>query len=136
MFNKEKTPVTDRFPPVNATIISKGTIIHGDVSSDNDLRIDGTVHGNILCSAKVIIGDTGFIEGHIDGQSADISGKVVGNLTLKDILLLKGSCTVQGNITADKLQVEPTATFNGQCQMGKSANIVQMSANELQTEAK
>lgn len=136
MFNKEKMPATDRFAPVNATIISKGTIIHGDVNSDNDLRIDGTVNGNIMCSAKVIIGDTGFIEGHIDGQSADISGKVVGNLKVKDILFLKGNCTVQGNIAADKLQVEPTATFNGQCQMGKTANIVQMSANELQTEIK
>jgi cytoskeletal protein CcmA (bactofilin family) len=137
MFNKEKTTTQiDRPSGGSATIICTGTTLHGDVTSDNDLRIDGTIQGNVTSSAKVIVGNTGYIEGNIDGQQADINGKVVGNILAKELLQLRGQCDVQGNITAAKLQVEPTATFNGICQMGSVANIVQMSANDAQTEAK
>ena len=131
MFNKEKTP-TERVASNSATLISAGTTLQGDVTSDNDLRIDGTIKGNIRCSAKIIIGPTGFVDGNIDGQQADITGKVIGNIVAKDLLQLKGQGVVQGNITAGKLQIDPTATFNGQCQMGAAiANIVQMTENEL-----
>lgn len=133
---KEKTPQSERFAPTNATLISAGTILNGDVTSDNDLRIDGTIKGNVICNAKIIIGETGFIEGNIDGQNADITGKVLGNLAIRDLLQLKNTGNIQGNIAAGKLQIDPSATFNGQCQMGAVANIVQMSNNELQTEAK
>ncbi len=133
---KEKTPQTERFAPTNATLISVGTILNGDVTSDNDLRIDGTIKGNVICNAKIIIGESGFIEGNIDGQNADITGKVLGNLAIRDLLQLKNTGNIQGNIAAGKLQIDPSATFNGQCQMGAVANIVQMSSNEVQTEAK
>jgi cytoskeletal protein CcmA (bactofilin family) len=43
---------------------------------------------------------------------------------------------VQGNISAEKLQIEPTATFNGQCQMGGSASIVQIKNNETPAKVK
>lgn len=131
MFTKEKT-TTERSASNTATLISAGTILHGDVNSDNDLRIDGTIHGNVNCSAKVIIGSTGMVEGNIEGQQADVTGKVIGNILVKDLLQLKGSCSVNGNINAGKLQIEPTATFNGQCQMGAVTNIVKMAGNELQ----
>jgi len=133
MFNKEK-PTNERIN-ASATLISQGTTLKGDVSSDTDLRIDGTINGNISCTAKIIIGPTGFIEGNIDGQQADITGKVHGNITVQDMLQLRGDCNVQGNISSGKLQIEPTAIFNGKCQMGSVANIVQMSSNELQAEA-
>jgi cytoskeletal protein CcmA (bactofilin family) len=133
MFNKEK-PTNERIN-ASATLISQGTTLKGDVSSDTDLRIDGTIHGNVSCTAKIIIGPTGFIEGNIDGQQADITGKVHGNITVQDMLQLRGDCNVQGNISSGKLQIEPTAIFNGKCQMGSVANIVQMSSNELQAEA-
>jgi len=127
MFNKEKTPIIERVTASNATMISAGTTLNGDLSGDNDLRIDGTIHGNVTSSAKIIIGATGYVEGNIEGQQADINGKVEGNITAGDLLQLRGACNVQGNIAAGKLQIEPTATFNGKCQMGTVANIVKMS---------
>lgn len=133
MFNKEKSPNNDRFAPNSATLISAGTTVNGDINSDNDLRIDGTVIGNVCCTAKIILGSSGQVEGNIDGQQADITGKVTGNINIKELLQLRGHCSVTGNIVAEKLQIEPTATFNGQCQMGTVASIVQMTNNELQT---
>ena len=131
MFNKEKPTQTDRSTQNSATLISAGTTVNGDLSSENDLRIDGTILGNVHSSAKIILGASGIVEGNIEGQQADITGKVIGNLVIKEILQLRGACNVQGNISADKLQIEPTATFNGQCSMGTVASIVQMTTNEL-----
>lgn len=131
MFNKEKTTQADRFAQNSATLIAAGTTLNGDLTSETDLRIDGTILGNVRSSAKIILGASGIIEGNIEGQQADITGKVIGNITIKEILQLRGPCNVQGNISADKLQIEPTATFNGQCSMGTVASIVQMTSNEL-----
>jgi cytoskeletal protein CcmA (bactofilin family) len=113
-----------------ATLISSDTTLKGDISSSNDLRIDGTIIGNIKSSAKIIVGASGVVEGDIIGNQADIVGKVTGNIRAKDILQLRGDCVVNGNLYAGKLQVEPTATFNGQCHMG--ANIVDMGNNSDQ----
>lgn len=104
------------------TLIGSGTTLKGDISSNSDLRIDGTIIGNIRSSAKIVIGASGVVEGDIEGNQADIVGKVSGNIKVKDILQLRGDCVVSGNLYATKLQVEPTATFNGQCHMGNPSN--------------
>jgi cytoskeletal protein CcmA (bactofilin family) len=105
-----------------ATLISAGTTLQGDISSKSDLRIDGTVVGNVSSTAKIVIGANGVVEGNINGNQADIVGKVNGNVKTKDLLQLRGDCVVNGDIQAGKLQVEPTATFNGQCHTGSGAN--------------
>ena len=116
------------------TLISSGTTIKGDISSNSDLRIDGTIIGNINSNAKIVIGSSGVVEGDINGNNADIVGKTSGTIKVKDLLQLRGECVVNGNIYAGKLQIEPSATFNGQCHMG--ANVVDMASNELAALAK
>ncbi|MBD0279813.1 MAG: polymer-forming cytoskeletal protein [Flavisolibacter sp.] len=137
MFSKEKNGTPERQTTSNnsATLISPGTTVEGDLKSESDLRIDGTIHGNVFSTAKVIVGATGHVEGNIDGGQADITGKVHGNITVKDLLQLRGQCNVQGNICSGKLQVEPTATFNGQCKMGTDTSVVQMVNDDVQAEA-
>jgi cytoskeletal protein CcmA (bactofilin family) len=104
-----------------ASLISAGTTLTGDINSNADLRIDGTLVGNINSTAKVIIGANGTVKGDINGQQADILGRVTGAVKVKELLQLKGSSVIQGNIHAGKLQVEPTATFNGECHMNVAA---------------
>jgi cytoskeletal protein CcmA (bactofilin family) len=139
MFNSTKKPITEMITEKTnggngTTLISAGTTLKGDISSNADLRIDGTIVGNINSSAKIVIGTSGVVEGDIFGNNADIVGKISGNIRVKELLQLRGDCLVNGNIYAGKLQVEPTATFNGQCHMG--ANIVDMTTNELAAAAK
>ncbi len=125
MFNaKNKTDMALEKPTTGngTTLVGAGTTVKGDISSNSDLRIDGTVIGNIHCAAKVVIGANGVVEGDISGNQADIIGKVTGNIKAKDLLQLRGDSTVTGNLYAEKLQVEPSATFNGQCHMGATAN--------------
>lgn len=107
------------------TLIGAGTTLKGDIHSNSDLRIDGTIIGNVHSSSKVVIGANGVVEGNISGNQADIIGKVSGNVKAKDLLQLRGDSIVTGNLYAGKLQVEPTAVFNGECHMG--TNVVEMS---------
>jgi len=124
------------------TLLSAGTTLKGDISSNNDLRIDGTIIGNVSSTAKIVIGASGNVEGDISGNQADIVGKVSGNIKTKDLLQLRGDCIVNGNVNAGKLQIEPTAVFNGQCHMGKieesRVNIVEManSSNGIKAAAR
>src|SRR6201986_4932787 len=119
MFNgktKDGMPV-DASVGTSTSLIGAGTTMKGDITSNGDLRIDGSLVGNINCSAKVVIGANGVVQGDINGQQADIMGKVTGTIKVKDLLQLKGGSILNGNIQAAKLQIEPTANFNGQCHM-------------------
>jgi cytoskeletal protein CcmA (bactofilin family) len=123
MFNsKSKSENEETNLPASASMIGAGTTLKGDITSNGDLRIDGTLKGNIIGSAKVIIGANGVVEGDMSGQQADIMGKVTGSIKVKDLLQLKNGSQVNGNISAGKLQVEPSATFNGQCHMSANGN--------------
>lgn len=116
-----------------ATLIGAGTTLKGDIQSQQDLRIDGTVIGNVKSAAKIIIGQGGVIEGDLESAQCDVNGKVSGNIRCRELLQLRGESMVTGNLYAGKLQIEPSATFNGQCHMG--ANIVEMGNNEQSTAA-
>jgi cytoskeletal protein CcmA (bactofilin family) len=135
MFNSKSKPdimSSEKSNGNGATLISAGTTLKGDINANSDLRIDGTIIGNIKSSSKIIIGSSGVVEGDIEGNQADITGKVKGNIKIKDLLQLKGECLINGNITAGKLQVEPTATFNGQCHMGNNSSVSQsLALNEV-----
>jgi cytoskeletal protein CcmA (bactofilin family) len=131
MFNaKSKSENSTRAQGGNS-MIGPGTTIKGDIVSDGDVRIDGTLIGNIRCTAKVLIGQDGEVQGDIEGQQADILGKVTGKVHVQELLNLRGDAVIRGNIHAGKLQIEPTVTFNGQCHMGKEASVVEMTTEEL-----
>lgn len=110
---ESKSKVTTVMP----TAINQGTRIEGDMSSDGDIRLDGFMSGNMQSKAKVVIGAAGSIEGNISCYSADISGQVTGDIEAKDILFLKSSAVVNGNISVGKLVIESGAKFNGTCTM-------------------
>lgn len=120
----------------SASLIGAGTTMKGDITSNGDLRIDGSLVGNIHCSAKVIIGANGNVQGDINGQTADILGKVTGTIKVRDLLQLKGGSTLNGNIQAAKLQIEPTANFNGECHMTAAAAATPVSSGKTTSEVK
>jgi len=118
-------------PQGGATIIAASTTFKGDISSNGDIRIDGNLQGNVSCTAKVVIGANGIVEGDITGQQADIMGRVSGTIKVKELLQLKGGCNVNGNIHAAKLQIETSANFNGQCHMTGSPSTATASPSAV-----
>lgn len=123
MFNKsEKESSTSAAKNTTAAssinLIGAGTVIEGDVRSNGDLRIDGTVIGNVNSKAKVVLGATGVVEGDINCQNADISGTIKGKISISELLFLKASSKITGDILTGKLIVEVGASFTGSCNMG------------------
>ena len=92
-------------------VIAKNTVIVGDIKSDGDFRIDGTLEGTIKTNGRVIIGIDGFVKGNIEAANADIEGKISGHLLVSQTLTLKGTANISGDVVISKLSVEPGATY-------------------------
>ena len=107
--------ITSDTPTVN--MIGKGTSIKGDIRSDGDFRIDGSLIGSIQSNGKIVVGGTGTIEGEINCQNADISGMVKATIRVTELLSLKSTSRVNGEVKTSKLAIEPGAKFTGTCNM-------------------
>jgi len=103
-------------PTVN--VIGAGTTIDGEVACEGDLRVDGKVKGTISAKSKVSVGATGVVDGNIVCESADIAGKFFGKTEVSDMLMLKSTGYLEGDIVTGKLVVEAGARFTGSCKMG------------------
>ena len=101
--------------PIN--IITDGTVIKGDIIASGDFRLDGKLEGNIQLNGKLVIGDSGIVNGNVLCQNANIIGTVNGNLSVKELLSLHTSARVRGDILINKLSIEPGAVFSGKCRM-------------------
>lgn len=99
-------------------LIGVGTTISGDITSSGDIRVDGTLKGSINTKGKVVVGSTGIVEGDVVCQSADISGELRAKISVTELLALKSTAKLDGDILTNKLSIEPGATFSGSCSMG------------------
>ena len=98
-------------------IISSGTTVKGEITTNDDFRIDGVFEGTFSSSAKLVIGPSGKVTGNIYCQTADFSGIVKADVSVQDLLVLKASSQLVGNIAVGKISIEPNARFCGKCSM-------------------
>ena len=123
--NTEDTrkPASSSAPSSNAlNALVKGTVVEGTVRCESDLRVDGAIKGNLTCQAKVIIGPTGSVEGEIRCQNAVIEGRFKGLLFVDELLNVRETADVEGEITTNKLLVQSGAKFNVNCKMDVGTN--------------
>ena len=121
MFNEKKespSQVGER------NTIAKNTSLVGDIQSDGDFRVDGKIEGTIKTSGRVVIGKEGFVSGTIDCTNADIEGTFSGKLIVDQILSLKSTADISGDVVMGKLSVEPGAIFNATCAMKSSVKVM------------
>jgi cytoskeletal protein CcmA (bactofilin family) len=123
---KNKTTTAAGESSTSTTIIGAGTTITGNMECTGDIRIDGTLKGNLHASAKIIVGASGLVDGDINGKQADVMGKVIGVIKVSEILYLHEKGSVNGDIYAAQLKIDPSASFNGQSHMG--ASVVDLNA--------
>jgi cytoskeletal protein CcmA (bactofilin family) len=119
VFNKN-SKTTAAYSPDKLNSIQEGTEIKGDISVISSIRIDGVVHGNITCSAKLVLGKSGHVIGNIISEQAEIEGSVQGEIVIQEKLVLKNSCKIDGNIKTEVLVIEEGASFDGICKMSKN----------------
>lgn len=109
--------------------IGKGTFLDGNIETYGNIRIEGKVNGNVKSKSKVALGNSSHVEGNIISQNADIEGEVKGKLEIAELLVLKATAVINGDIVTGKLVVEPGAVFNGSCKMGATIKEIKISEN-------
>ncbi|XLS29319.1 polymer-forming cytoskeletal protein [Flavobacteriaceae bacterium M23B6Z8] len=131
MFSEnKKTTITDVSGQPNR--IGQNTKIKGDIISEGDFRIDGELNGSVKTSGKVVIGKEGSITGKVECVNADIEGKFSGELFVSNVLSLKTTANIEGDVVVAKLAIEPGATFNATCNMRSGGNSAKVLKNEQQ----
>jgi cytoskeletal protein CcmA (bactofilin family) len=110
-------------PAIN--IIRKGTEIKGDVTCSGDIRIDGMLSGTLVSQGKVVVGPSGLIDGNVTCKNADVSGTIKAKLNVKELLQLKATANIVGDINTNRLSIEPGASFTGSCNMGSIVKGIQ-----------
>lgn len=121
-------------PVIN--IIGSGTSIKGDIKASGDIRIDGALIGSINAKGKVVIGVTGNVEGEIICQSADFSGNIKAKITVTELLAMKASARITGDIVTGKLSVEPGANFSGTCNMNQTVSKTETTPQQVDEKTK
>jgi cytoskeletal protein CcmA (bactofilin family) len=116
------TPATSGGHSLNSIV--QGTEVEGTVQANSDIRVDGTIKGKLFCEAKVIIGPTGKVTGEIRCQNAVIEGSFEGTISVKELLNIRETATVEGDVTYGKLIVQPGGTIDGTIAMGGSKKLV------------
>lgn len=107
-------------------MIGVGTTIEGNVSSNENIRFDGNLIGNLNTKGKVFVGQSGKVSGEIRCKNCEVEGVVDGKIVVDELLSLRSMSKLYGEIKTGKLAIEPGATFTGKCDMGgKKENILE-----------
>ena len=104
-------------------LISSGTQVKGDIESNSGIRLDGQLQGKMDIKGKVVIGASGSIVGDIICQTIEVSGQITGNIHAADLVSLKSTARLNGQIIARKLAIEPGAVFTGTCRMDSDHDV-------------
>src|SRR5258706_2028183 len=124
---EEKKPMEPRFEPrpnpskEEVINIGRSVFIKGELTGDEDLTIEGRVEGKIeLKDHNLVIGPNGKINAEINAKNVTIIGSVVGNINASDIIEIKTSGTVMGDIKAPRISIADGAHFKGSVDMQKT----------------
>lgn len=129
MFNKQEQKVAEELSN-SSNIIGKGTILEGNLETFGNLRIEGKVVGNIKTKSKAAFGNSSQVEGSVLAQNAEVAGHITGTLEVTEVLVLKPTAIIDGDIITNKLIVESGATFNGGCKMGVKSKEIKIGKSD------
>ncbi len=128
MFNKDQKE--DQEHSNSSNIIGKGTILEGNIETFGNIRVEGKLIGNVKTKSKAAFGPSAHIEGNVLAQNAEIEGHVTGMVEISDLLILKATSVIDGDIVTNKLIVESGASFNGSCKMGVKTKEIKIGQTE------
>ena len=100
-------------------VISAGTRIEGKFHATEDVRLDGVIIGEVSCDKRIVMGDSGKVEGTIESKDLIVRGTIKGDVSVKNLLHLQQSAYIEGTINASSMIVDEGASYNGECKVGK-----------------
>jgi cytoskeletal protein CcmA (bactofilin family) len=113
--------VTISLSPNSATAFLGATLtIQGEITSDEDLQIDGKVRGRIsLQGRRLTIGRTAELNSEVTAGEVIVYGKLTGNLCARDRVEIKKDGSVIGDITTTRVSIEDGADFKGRMEIDR-----------------
>ncbi|WP_062058802.1 bactofilin family protein [Cellvibrio sp. OA-2007] len=118
----------------NHTLISRATKVTGDLYFTGELQLEGKVTGNIIAEdekdAKVVISDTGVVEGEIRAPIVIVNGKVQGNIYSSKHLELAAKGNVTGTVHYHSIEMVKGAQVNGSMinKQQESASVLEIAS--------
>jgi cytoskeletal protein CcmA (bactofilin family) len=103
------------------TVIAKGTVIEGKFICSENVRLDGSVNGEVKVDKRLVMGDGSTVNGNIFARDAAIKGRIKGDVNVKEALHLMDTAVIEGNISARTMIVDEGAKYNGSCKIGETA---------------
>jgi len=103
--------------PQNINRICQGTEIVGSINASGDVRIDGSLEGNLTSMGRVVVGEIGRIKGDLNCKNIDVWGNFEGKCTVSESITFRSMASIVGEIKASVLYIEAGAKFNGSCTM-------------------
>lgn len=128
MLNKNQKEVEELSNSSN--IIGKGTIVNGSIETFGNIRVEGKVVGDIKTKSKAAFGHSSQVDGSVLAQNAEVAGHITGTIEVTELLVLKATASIDGDIITNKLLVETGATFNGKCKMGVKSKEIKIGKPE------
>ncbi len=101
------------------TLISQHCVIEGNLATQNSVKLDGCIHGNLLAKGLVIVGESGVVQGDLHSADLLVFGRVEGNIRAQSVQL-KPTAHILGKIETALFQVEPGAHYQGEVSMGQA----------------
>ncbi len=123
----ESKSVVRSSPP---SIISADLKIVGDLSSDGEIQVDGTIDGDIR-TKSLLVGETADIKGEIVADSVHVHGSVNGQIKSRSVNLAK-TAHVVGDVLHEDLSIETGAFLEGHCKrMADKTGVDEVKSNVL-----
>ena len=102
------------------TMLGEGSVFEGSLTVPHDVRIDGTLKGNLNADGALMVGSNGIIEADIVARSAVVGGRITGKLTVSDRVEMESSSSLIGDLMTRELVINEGAIFQGHCSMAES----------------
>ena len=137
MFNSNsKMSKTNDADGVMRNHLAAGTSVKGDIETQGDIRIDGSVEGSLVSKGKLVVGNRGHIIGEVNCVTGHISGKLEGIISVSEMLKVQESGQLKGEISYGKLSVEPGAELEGKISIKGKVKDISNGGNQQRQQEK
>ena len=114
--SKNRLKTLNRMDNINRIV--EGTVVEGTIRSESNLRIDGGFTGELITKGRLVVGPKGKVQGTVHCLCCDVEGTLEGEVTVLELLAMKSTSTVQGDLYYGQLSVEAGAKALGTFRMG------------------
>jgi cytoskeletal protein CcmA (bactofilin family) len=97
----------------NVAYIGEGVAVKGEIAVPDILVVDGLVEGN-LTARTIRVGPSGAVKGNIISTEAEVYGSVSEKAEVKQLLIVRSTGRIDGQISYGEVEIEKGAVISGQ----------------------